>query len=214
MSEHQARLERDVYDHEHDEPHGSGGRRRRPVADWGVGDDVFDHMPRRRFSRAADGPPRDRRSAAHGDGPERRSRREDVGADQREDAEAAPAPKARRRTVVIDRPDDVPSEIAALTADRDLGADAALEEPLTSTPVPEASLRTAPVSDAPPARRTVRIGGRPEGALPQARFHQGPQRRRPSRPVAERLGPRPERLAAWAFALGLLLILIAILSAH
>src|SRR5215210_2478925 len=63
MSENQARLERDLYDYEHDEPRSSGGRRRHPVADWGVGDDVFEHMPRSRFSRAAEGPPRDRRFA-------------------------------------------------------------------------------------------------------------------------------------------------------
>ena len=63
MSEHQARSARDdVYDHEHDEPR--TGRRRRQVADWGVGDDVFDHMPRNRFSRAAEGPSRERRFAA------------------------------------------------------------------------------------------------------------------------------------------------------
>jgi len=42
-----ARGLRAVYDHEEDQPR----RRRRPVADWGVGDDVFDHMPRRRFAR-------------------------------------------------------------------------------------------------------------------------------------------------------------------
>jgi hypothetical protein len=32
--------------------------------------------------------------------------------------------------------------------------------------------------------------------------------------VGERLGPRPDRVAAWAVALGVLLILIAILTAH
>ena len=53
----------------------------------------------------------------------------------------------------------------------------------------------------------MKIGGRPEGAG----FHQGPQRRRP-RGAAERIGPRPDRLAAYAVALGVLLILIAILT--
>jgi hypothetical protein len=38
------------------------------------------------------------------------------------------------------------------------------------------------------------------------------ERRRPPRTVSERLGPRPDRIAAWACALGFLLILIAILS--
>ena len=63
MSEPQARVARDdVYDHEDQEPR--SGRRRRPVADWGVGDDVFEHMPRGRFSRASEGPPRERRFAS------------------------------------------------------------------------------------------------------------------------------------------------------
>jgi hypothetical protein len=63
-------------------------------------------------------------------------------------------------------------------------------------------------SDAPGGRRTVMISGRPEGvARPR------PERHRPPRTVAERLGPRPERIVAWAFALGLLLIIIAIATA-
>jgi hypothetical protein len=59
-------------------------------------------------------------------------------------------------------------------------------------------------------RRTVKIGGRP------AEFYGPPARarRRPPRTFHERLGPRPERIAAWAFALGMLLILIAILTAN
>src|SRR4051794_20603087 len=38
------------YDHETEEPRATG-RRRRQVADWGVGEDVFDRMPSRRFGR-------------------------------------------------------------------------------------------------------------------------------------------------------------------
>ena len=57
-------------------------------------------------------------------------------------------------------------------------------------------------------RRTVKIGGRP------AEFYSSPSRRRPTRPVHERLGARPDRIAAWAFALGILLILIAIATAN
>ena len=45
--EHEART-RALYDHESEEP----GRRRRAVADWGVGEDIFDRMPSRRFTRA------------------------------------------------------------------------------------------------------------------------------------------------------------------
>src|SRR3954454_7272073 len=38
------------YDHEIDEPR-APGRRRRQVADWGVGEDVFDRLPSSRFDR-------------------------------------------------------------------------------------------------------------------------------------------------------------------
>jgi hypothetical protein len=39
-------------------------------------------------------------------------------------------------------------------------------------------------------------------------------RRRPRPRAAQRVGPRPDRIAAWAVALGFLLVVVAILSAH
>jgi hypothetical protein len=39
-------------------------------------------------------------------------------------------------------------------------------------------------------------------------------RRRPQRPVYERANFRPDRLAMWAVLLGVLLLLVAVLSAH
>jgi len=212
MSEHQARLARDdVYDHEHDQSEavtsapresGSSGRRRRPVADWGVGDDVFEHMPRGRFSRASEGPPRERRFASH-DGSGHRPAEPAAGGEttaEHRPAEPAERPGDGRRTIVIDRPDDVPSEIAAIAADRHRGED---EEP------PSAELPPTPAGE----RRTVRIAGRPEGSLEAARFHREHGSRRPPRTAQERIGARPDRLAMWAFALGMLLILIAVLTA-
>src|SRR3954447_2543608 len=82
MSDHHARPARDVYDHEHEEPR--SGRRRRPVADWGVGEDMFEHMPRYRFSRAAEGPPRDRRFPR----PSAADHRDRTAADRRERTDA------------------------------------------------------------------------------------------------------------------------------
>ena len=225
MSDHHARSARDdVYDHEHEEPR--SGRRRRPVADWGVGEDMFDHMPRNRFSRTAEAPPRERRFARE-DG-ERRSGRDAEGESRAEElpSRAAegetragdrsapgtdPAPEGGtadalprggavdgRRTIRIDKPEDVPSEIAAVTADRDLdGVEAPEPRPL------EAGV---------PERRTIKIGGRPEGSLEAARY-QRDRPRRPPRTAHERIGARPDRLAMWAVALGLLLIVIAILTA-
>jgi hypothetical protein len=288
MSDHQSRTASDdLYDHERDEPR--SGRRRRPVADWGVGEDMFEHIPRTRFSRAAEGPPRDRRfsraaeadrhaegtrapsdpeaaaglPAADAEAPARPhgadaeiAGREGAGGrpdpdddaldlwsdSPRDDAararalreeprrwtgpgrddepeDEAPAPRRQRaqaeppegvprggvddgrRTIVIGKPEDVPSEIAAITADRDIEDDPPPEPP-------------APARPAQTERRTVRIGGRPEGSLEAARFHRDHSRRRPAPRPHERLGARPDRIAMWAFALGLLLILIAVLTAH
>jgi hypothetical protein len=69
-----------------------------------------------------------------------------------------------------------------------------------------------PPERAPNGRRTTVITGRPEGA-PRPLSLVAPERRRPARTPAEWIGPRPERIVAWAFVLGLLLILIAISTA-
>ena len=214
MSDHQARSARDdVYDHEDQEPRSA--RRRRPVADWGVGEDMFEHMPRNRFSRTAEAPPRERRFARE-DADRRPHRDEDGDAGDREDTgpaldaraarEDAPAEPGEtvprggvadgRRTIRVGKDEDLPSEIAAIAADRDIPAD---EPP-------------APTGEGVPERRTVKIGGRPEGSLEAARY-QRDRARRPSRTTHERIGARPDRIAMWAFALGLLLIIIAVLSA-
>jgi hypothetical protein len=50
-------------------------------------------------------------------------------------------------------------------------------------------------------------------AAREARFAT-PARRRPRPRPAELVGPRPDRIASWAVALGFLLVLAAILSAH
>ena len=65
---------------------------------------------------------------------------------------------------------------------------------------------------APNGRRTKVITGHPEPSprpLPLA----PPQRRRPRRTPAEWIGGSPERIMAYAFVLGLLLILVAISTA-
>jgi hypothetical protein len=69
--------------------------------------------------------------------------------------------------------------------------------------------------DAPPeraanGRRTTVITGRPDRA---PRPLSPGERRRPRRTPAEWIGSSPERIVAWAFILGLLLILIAISTA-
>jgi hypothetical protein len=212
MPEREARA-RAVYDHDNEEPRPSG-RRRRQVADWGVGEELFDGMPGRRFDRR----------------PHRELPREDF---PRGDAADG------RRTIVIETGNDgLPLESAeeefasrdealrARDVDDELWAGdepfAEREpEPLAEEPVDEVRLDDAHYArlEAPTeeivrgtqeGRRTVKIGGRP------AEFYGPPARarQRPPRTVSERLGPRPERIAAWAFALGLLLILIAIVTAN
>jgi hypothetical protein len=212
MPEREARA-RAVYDHDNEEPRPSG-RRRRQVADWGVGEELFDGMPGRRFDRR----------------PHRELPREDI---PRGDAADG------RRTIVIETgngalpPESAEEEFAsrdealrARDVDDELWAGdepfAVREpEPLVEEPVDQARLEEAHDAsfDAPTeeivrgtqeGRRTVKIGGRPtEFYGPPARARQ-----RPPRTMQERLGPRPERIAAWAFALGLLLILIAIVTAN
>jgi len=61
--------------------------------------------------------------------------------------------------------------------------------------------------------REIRSGQRltlVDSAAPSARD----SRRRPRRRAVQRVGPRPDRIASWAVALGFLLVLVAVLSAH
>ena len=70
-----------------------------------------------------------------------------------------------------------------------------------------------PRRDGSTGRKTKLITGHPDGAPRPMPMERADRRRRPSQTPAEWIGPRPERLVGWAFALGLVLILIAILTA-
>jgi hypothetical protein len=204
MPEHEGPA-RAVYDHTEDEARPTG-RRRRQIADWGVGEELFDGMPGRRFERRGDDHRIPRGGADDG-------RRTIVIAD----TEAAPA-EAPLEPV----DEEFASREDALRSREEHDAVWAGDEPFAETRHDDPPVVYDEVVDAaepPPSRlpgeivrggvegrRTVKIGGRP------AEFHSAP--RRPSRTVHERVGPRPDRIAAWAFALGLLLILIAIATAN
>ncbi len=89
---------------------------------------------------------------------------------------------------------------------------------LTEAPTAEDSL-IAEIVDAPEprevvsdGRRTIRINGRPGEVSEIAPFTSAARRRRPPMTVEERLAGNPTRIIAWAFLLGLLLILIAVLT--
>jgi hypothetical protein len=208
MAEFEARS-RAVYDHDNEEPR-PAGRRRRQVADWGVGEEIFDHMPGRRFERR---PHQDIPRGEVEDG--RRTIVIETGDDE--------LPAAARQPAATDEEFASRDEaIRARRADDELwGGDepfAPRAEPTrddddeTEFAEPEdASAHTdGIVRGGVAGRRTVKIGGRP------AEFHGPPARarQRPPRAMHERLGPRPDRVAMWAFALGILLILIAIATAN
>jgi len=156
----------------------------RRLADWG-GDDLFTRMPRPR--PVDDAPaPRFTPGRRFERDPQRRFAR-DTEISRASEVTAAPAPAERSRTLtLVPPPAPAPSEPATVTTH---GRSLAL------------------VPDAPAGRRTavVPVRPRPTGAVSQ--------RRRPARTLAEWAGARPERIVAWAFALGLLLILIAISTA-
>jgi len=166
--------------------HESEAPRRRPADDWGI-DESFPRVRGRRFARH-DGPVRDARAS---EGPARSRRRpvEDWGADEAFDG-------------------------ATRSAEPEDQAPAALTEAPTAEDSLIAEIVDAPeprevVSD---GRRTIRINGRPGEVSEIAPFTSAARRRRPPLTVEERLAGDPTRIIAWAFLLGLLLILIAVLT--
>jgi hypothetical protein len=87
--------------------------------------------------------------------------------------------------------------------------DAPAVAPAATAAVPAAPAALSP----PPARRTVQITGRTVAAPPLPRLVEV-ERRRPARRPAERVGPRPDRIALWAVLLGFFLILVAATSSN
>jgi hypothetical protein len=223
MPDHEARA-RAVYDHTDEEPR-PAGRRRRQVADWGVGEELFDGMPGRRFDRRGTrhSLPRDGADDSIPRGGADDGRRtiviteDDVRIEEPppsdEFARREEALEARRRHDEVWAGDEPFADEERSAAPGDAPAS---ESFAAAAGAFEEGGRFAEASSEPDGivrggvegRRTVKIGGRP------ADFYSPSTRRRPTRPVHERLGARPDRIAAWAFALGILLILIAIATAN
>jgi hypothetical protein len=189
------------YDHEQEQDP-SRSRRERQAPDWG-GDDLFSSTPRRRRF--------DRPGHADSFGARRRETSEHPLPAARRFAPSTPATRGDRH--------DAPSRL-------DLGTLTDVLAPVVDEPAPQvdepevsghvATLRPVEPTEPPaPARteepptvgrRTVLVTGHPDRM---------PVRRRPAPTIDERLiGSRPERIAAYAFGMGLLLILIAILTAN
>src|SRR4051812_29126908 len=137
---------------------------------------------------------RGRRFARAQEGPARSRRRpvEDWGADQAFEPATQPEPEADH--------------------------EAALEAAAEAAAAPTSELEATEVVDTPApkvesdGRRTIRINGRPGELSEIAPFTSAARRHRPPRTVEERLAGDPTRIIAWAFLLGILLILIAILT--
>jgi len=127
------------------------------------------------------------------DVPRRRRFARDDEAPSARHREADEAPPRRRPQAASERPAPVAELIAARRAEYEAPAG-----PTTPTPTP-------------PARRTVTVTGRPGPAF--APRTAGPARSRGPRTVEERISARPAQLVAWAFALGLLLIALSVLTA-
>jgi hypothetical protein len=188
------------------------------IPDWG-GDDLFTRMPSR--PAVDDAPaPRFRPSLVIVDSPQERRRtppgEEWSGSrDRRRSGSADEAMRERADRLGI-------SVVESGAAAESPGPDAADESPRAaaarqweaehaSSSRWEGTLEPPP-ERAPNGRRTTLITGRPEGA-PRPLSIAPPERRRPRRTPAEWIGSSPERIVAWAFLLGLLLILIAISTA-
>jgi hypothetical protein len=207
------------YDHESSE---TAPRRRRVAADWGVGEDIFDRMPSRRFKRS------DRRAEHHEDLEVSRFQRRTSGpSPERSEDDWADAHERRQ---VAPRRDDWPAAPAADRRPARRPAESWTEGDEQSVPVegkrpieswlePEPKheltlvpgesrtivLGTSEPAPAPPARRTVVISGHPD-RLPV------PRTPRPPRTALERIGASPDRIVGYAVLLGFVLVLIAILT--
>jgi hypothetical protein len=162
------------------------------IADWG-GDELFTRMPRRRAVDDAPAP-RFRPSLVLVDTPAEPA--------PPTPAEAEHAVEPPALTVVGDAPAD-PLEDVAMTV-RQWDGSFASEDPRWET------LLAPPEDDrAPNGRRTRVITGHPDPALRPLSLVPA-ERRRPRRTPAEWIGGSPERIMAYAFVLGLILILVAI----
>jgi hypothetical protein len=155
---------------------------RRPADDW-LGEEI-DFVPRRRMSRA---PVADRVEAArHHDGD---------GADHPLHGVFVTPATPGSRTIELTIADDAISAEAPADVVHELAHLSAADDPFAVPPPPVG------------ARRTVQIKGRPTDLrMPSmAQRHRG-------RTASERVGPRPDRIALWAVALGAILILLAAMT--
>ena len=198
------------------------------IADWG-GDELFTQMPRPRAVDDAP-PPRFRPSLARSEPAAPGSAALEPAASDPTSPSSPAAPsaasaRARERSLaLVERPaDDRATEAPAAPDDHartPRSGDHAMRERAERLglsvvePAHRGDESGAMIDPEPAGRRTKVITGHPGGAprprpLPTVRA----ERRRPARTPAEWIGARPERIVAWAFVLGLILILVAVATA-
>jgi hypothetical protein len=108
---------------------------------------------------------------------------------------------------------DIDAELAALQAPRRSHQPPPARTRATDTADAQAAPTAGVALAPPPPRRTVQITGRTVAAPSLPRLVEV-ERRRPARRPAERVGPRPDRIALWAVLLGFFLILVAATSSN
>jgi hypothetical protein len=169
----------------------------------GRGEDAWDRGGDARFARGGD-------AGFARDGDARFARDEDARgrgdeADRSDSARAAEAPRYVAREEVGEAPEQPKERVA----DDWFAEPAPVSRTIVIEREPSFATDYEPELDAPritsEGRRTVVIGGHPDRL---------PARARTPRTAASRIGPKPDRIVAYAVALGFLLILIAILSSH
>jgi hypothetical protein len=184
MHNAEAAIEPAFYDHQDDDV----VQRDRVAADWGA-DEVFASVPRRRL-----------RGDQHATAAARRSPARRVSGPALEDDGDA----AERAAWLAGVEAELAAEAMPATEASPAPAEAMRPEELTDGIEFDAP---AAWTEEPAGRRTVTITGHPGRALAPAI-----DRRRPPRTVDERIGGRPDRVAGWAFGMGLLLIVVAAVS--
>ena len=176
--------------------------RRRPVDEWL--DEEVDFAPRKRLPRRSE-----QDAVVLELDLERRSPADDAGDPEPAVAAARPLRTDHRHLMALDDGDlaaDDPLHGVFVHAESARGGGVP-----AAAGTPRGTLDDARFLAPPPAdgeRRTVHITGRPE----QARAPLPARRHRP-RTTADRVGPRPDKIALYAVVLGILLILIALSSA-
>jgi hypothetical protein len=171
------------------------------IPDWG-GDDLFTRMPSP--PAVDDAPaPRFRPSLTLVDAPGDGERTQpDEGARETRSADEAMHERAARLGISLVETDESPAAAAARQWEADHPS---ADWEAAHEPAPDRAAN---------GRRTTLITGRPEGTPRPRPLSLAPaERRRPRRTPSEWIGASPERIVAWAFVLGLLLILLAISTA-